>query len=200
VTTAGNIGNPAARIEIAAQGEVRAVALSEPMILSAAVSRDLTWSLVARASPDAGTIEVTELSARGVGLDLTGSGIFDPVQGALDGRVKLSIDDLQPFAGISGRPLEGALVLEATAQREEPDRLAMKFDGSISRLRTGVPVVDALGEGSVAITGSGQRDAAGVIRIERLMLSGPGYGLEASGHFDPATRYIAATLDANIPP
>jgi translocation and assembly module TamB len=100
---------------------------------------------------------------------------------------------------LSGRPLEGALTLEATAERQQqPDRIVVKFDGSINRLRTGVPVVDALGGGSVVITGAGQRDAVGIIHIERLMLGGAGGGLGASGHFDPATRQLAAMLDADI--
>jgi hypothetical protein len=98
---------------------------------------------------------------------------------------------------LSGRPLEGALKLEATAERQQqPDRIVVKFDGSIDRLRTGVPVVDALGGGSVAITGVAQRDTAGVFHIERLMLGGAGGSLEASGHFDPSTRQLVAARDA----
>jgi translocation and assembly module TamB len=197
--TVTSAGNAAARIDVAAQGQVRGVASSALETLSAAISRDLTWSLAARAAPDGSTIEVTGLSARGVGLDLAGSGVFDQGPGALDGRVRLSVEDLRPFAELSGHPLEGALTLEATAEpQQQPDRIVVKFDGSIDRLRTGVPVVDALGGGSVVITGAGQRDAAGIIHIERLMLGGAGGGLEASGHFDPATRQLAAMLDADI--
>jgi len=198
VTPTGDLGDPAARLDISGRGQARGVTLPEPDIMSAAVSRDLGWSLAATASPDGSAIELTELSAVGAGLDLAGAGIFDKARNMLNGRIRLSVDDLRPFAGMVGRPREGAVVLDATAQQQKADRVIVKLDGSITRLRSGVPAVDALGGEAIAITGSGQRDPAGVLQIERLHLTGAASSLEASGHFDPATRQFAATLDADI--
>lgn len=198
VTPTGNLGDPSARIDIAARGQVRGIAFPDPDILRATVSRDLYWSLGATAAPDGSAVELSELSAVGLGLDLAGVGVFDRVRDKLNGRIRLSVDDLRPFAGVVGRPLEGAATLDATAQQQMADRIAVQIDGSISRLRSGVPAIDALGGGAIAIAGSGHRDPAGVLEIDRLALTGAGTSLEASGHFDPATRQLAATLDADI--
>ena len=129
---------------------------------------------------------------------LTGDAVFDRTRDMFNGRIRLSVDDLRPLAGLAGRPLEGAVTLDATAQQQTADRIAVRIDGSISRLRSGVPAIDALGGEAIAITGSGKRDPAGVLEIDRLTLTGAGTSLEASGHFDPATRQLGATLDADI--
>jgi len=198
VTPTGNLGNPSARIDIAARGQVRGVSFPDPNILPAVASRDLSWSLAATAAPDGSAVELTELSAVGIGLDLAGAGVFDQARDMLNGRFRLSVDDLRPFAGVVGRPLEGAVTLDATAQQQMADRIAVQIDGSITRLRSGVPAIDALGGEAIAITGSGQRDPTGVLQIDRLALTGAGASFDASGHFDPATRQLAATLNADI--
>ena len=198
VTPTASIGDPAARLDIAARGSVRGVTSSGANVLTAAVGRDLSWSLAATAAPDGSAVVLTELSAHGVGVDLAGSGVLDQARGTLDGRIRLSVDDLRRFAGLTGHPIEGALTLDATARQRGPDPVAVQIDGSIVRLRTGVPVIDALAGEQVAITGSGRRDPSGVLRIERLTLSGGAANLVASGHFDPRSRQVAATLDAEI--
>jgi translocation and assembly module TamB len=114
MTSAGNLGDPAARVEIAAHGQLRGITLPDSTGLSSGVSRDLSWSFAAKAAPSFSTVELTEFSARGVGLDLAGSGIFDQAHGTLDGRVQLSVDDPRPFAGLSGRPIEGTVTLDAS--------------------------------------------------------------------------------------
>jgi translocation and assembly module TamB len=198
LTPSGILRDPASRIDIAARGMVRGVTSPDADFLAAAVNRDLNWSMAAKAAPDGSAIELSEISAHGVGVDLAGSGVFDQARTTLDGRIRLSVDDLRLFAGLAGRPRGGALLFDVTAQQREADRIAVQVDGSIVRLRTGIPAIDALGSDRVAIAGSGRRNPAGVLKVERLTLSGAGSTFEASGDFDPATRQIAATLDAEI--
>jgi translocation and assembly module TamB len=145
-----------------------------------------------------GAIALDSLSVELASGTLTGAGVFSQARDTLNGRIRLSVDDLRPFAGMVGRPLEGAVALDVTAQQQTADRIAVQVAGSITRLRSGVPAVDALGGEAITITGSGQRDPAGVLEIDRLTLTGAGASLEASGHFDPATRQLAAKLDADI--
>ena len=47
-----------------------------------------------------------------------------------------------------------------------------KIDGAVANLDTGVPAVNALAGRSVAIAGSAERDRGGVVRLDRLAVTG----------------------------
>ena len=198
VSSTGDLRDPSGRIDIAARGELRRIAVPDPALRAAMPDRDLAWSLAARATPDGGAIELTELAARGAGLDLTGNGVFDRAKRVLDGHVQLAIADLRPLGAVVGRPVEGAVTFAADAQQQSAGVIAVKLDGSIARLRSGIPAFDALSGGTVTIAAAGRQDAAGTVVVDRLSLAGAGVGVAGTGSFDPAHDRLVATLDAEI--
>src|SRR5204862_165020 len=116
----------------------------------------------------------------------------------LEGWLRLTVADLLPFTGMLGHPIEGELNLNATARQSSPDRVIATLDGSIEKLHSGIAALDALARGSVAIAGSAQRDADGVLRLDQLTMIGAGSHVAANGSFDTASQLLAATLDTEI--
>ena len=151
LTTTGPLGAPATRFDVDAIGRVTGVAKLADTALPAGLDRDFTWTLKATTVPGDRAIELTELSGRGGGVDFTGSGRLDPVKRLADGRLRFAVADLRPFSGLAGRPIAGAVSLAATAQQPEPNRIAVEIDGSLTRLRTGVPAADALAGDTVML-------------------------------------------------
>jgi translocation and assembly module TamB len=196
----GNPGEPTARIAITAGGRLRGLAMPEGAPRE--LGRDLDWSLAATGMPDGSAVELTEFTATGAGIEISGTGRMGRFGQELDGQLRLSVADLRPFAGLFGRPVEGALTLDATAQQPSPDHIVARIDGTLTRLKAGIPAVDALAGGSIAIAGAGQRDPGGVLRLDRLTLTGggpsAGASVAASGSYDPATQQLAATLDSEV--
>jgi translocation and assembly module TamB len=187
----------AARIEIAASGRLRGIAVPEGFPRE--FGRDLQWSLSARAAPDASAVEIIGLTARGAGIDLAGNGKTGRFGQDLDGKLRIAIGDIRPLTGVFGRQIEGAVTLDANVQHDSAGLIRATVDGSIGRLNSGVPIIDALAGSTIAITGSAERDGGGgTLRLDRLTLAGSGLSAAAAGSFDPGTGQLGATLDADI--
>ena len=116
----------------------------------------------------------------------------------LEGQLRLAVADLRPFTGMFGYPIEGELALNATARQSSPDQIVATLEGSIEKLHSGLPALDVLTGGSVAIAGLAQRDSSGVLRLDQLSMIGAGSHVAATGSFDPTTQQLAATLDTEI--
>ena len=148
--------------------------------------------------PDGSAAEVTDFTIRGAGINIAGAGKTGRFGQDLEGWLRLTVADLHPFTGMLGHPIEGELNLNATARQSSPDRVIATLDGSIEKLHSGIAALDALAGGSVAIAGSAQRDADGVLRLDQLTMIGAGSHVAANGSFDPASQQLAATLDTEI--
>ncbi|HEX3953057.1 MAG TPA: translocation/assembly module TamB domain-containing protein [Stellaceae bacterium] len=192
----GAPGEAATHITIAAHGQLRGVALPEATVRN--LGRNIDWSLQASAAPDGSTVDLTQLSAQGAGIDISGSGRLADAGRSLDGKMRVAIADLRPLTGIFGHPVQGALNLDATAEQKSPGQVTAKLDGSITNFDAGIPALDALAGRSVAITGAAQRNPDGVLVLDKLTLAGAGANIAASGHYDPAKHQVASTADAEI--
>ena len=158
--------DPAARLLIAADGELLGLALPEGVPRS--LGRDLRWSLSASAKPDFSLVELGDFTARGAGIDIAGSGRIAERGDAIDGKMRLVVAELGAFSGFVGHRIGGRLSLDVTAEQQGGDRVLAKIDGSVANLDTGVPAVNALAGRSVAIAGSAERDRGGIFRLDRL--------------------------------
>lgn len=198
VAMTGNPGDPAARVEIAAQGRIRGITTQGDVDLPSELGRNVDWSLTVSAARDGSMVELTRFAASGAGLEFSGSGHLRPGENELNGRVQLAIADLRPFTSVFGRPLDGALTLGVTAEQLGPDRTTAEIEGSVTGLRTGIPAIDALAGSSIAITASAQRNPSG-FAIDCLTVAGSGFSAEGTGQFERETRQLAATLNLGLP-
>jgi translocation and assembly module TamB len=192
----GDPADPASRMTVTAEGQFRGIAM--PAGAPPGIGRDVDWSLSAAARPDGGAVELTAFTARGAGIDIAGSGRAEQFGRVIEGRLRASIADLRPFTGMLGNPVAGALTLDAEARQQTPGHVVATIEGSITELAAGLPALDALVGGSLAISGAAQREAGGGYRIERLTITGAGASISAQGSYDPATSQLDARLDAQI--
>ena len=192
-------GDTAARIALTAAGRIEQLVMPEGVALPAELGRDIDWSIAATAARDIATVDLTEFSMHGAGVDLAGSGHLGEGGQATTGRLSLSIADLRPFAGIVGRAIAGAVKLTADAERQGAAGLQATLEGSATGLRTGVAAADALLGGRATLTGAARRDADGRLMVDRLALSGEAAAFSGAGNFSPASRHLDATLDLDLP-
>src|SRR5204863_530705 len=94
----GALDNPETPIELAAKGRILGLVAPEGVVVPPELGRDIDWSLAATAARDGHAIDLTSLSAEGVGVSLAGSGRTTDT-GAIEGRASLAIADLRPFSG-----------------------------------------------------------------------------------------------------
>ena len=197
-TPTGDISAPATRIDLAASGRVEGLMPPEGVAVPPELGRDLDWSLAATATRDGRNAELTRLSAEGIGVNLAGSGRLTDA-GAIEGRLGLNIADLRPFSGLAGHTLAGSLRLEANAEQEGAAGFKARLDGSATGLSTSIPAADALLGASPTITGRAQRDASGVLIVDRLDVTGAAVKLSVDASFDPAINNLTTALALDLP-
>ncbi|MBV8335261.1 MAG: translocation/assembly module TamB domain-containing protein [Alphaproteobacteria bacterium] len=198
-TPTGVLDNPDARIEFAASGRVEGLVAPEGVAVPAELGRNVDWSLAGDAARDGSAVDLTRLSAEGAGLALTGAGQLAGGGQTIEGNLRLSIADLRPFSGFVGHTLTGSVELAADATREGTSGFKARFQGSASKLRTGIAAADALVGDNVSLTGSLQRDSAGALVLDKLAVAGAGASLSGDGRFDPASSQLAAALSVELP-
>ncbi len=194
----GERGQPGTRIDLAAEGSVRGAIFPETLAVPPELNRDLDWSLKVRMAPEGGSFDITQIAVRGIGIDLAGSGRFGPGPQVSDGRLHLSVADLRPFATAFGQSIEGSLTLDGTQSGSSGNQV-VELQGSLGRLRVGVPAVDALTGGSVAISGAIEQSSQNAWTLHRFTVSGSGAKVTANGRFEPETRRLTAAIEAEIP-
>jgi translocation and assembly module TamB len=198
-TPTGVLDQPDAPIEFAAKGRIEGLISPEAVASPPELGRDIDWSLAAIAARDGSTIDLTNLSAEGVGLTLSAAGQLAQGGQVMDGSVHLSIADLRPFSGLVGNPLGGSIELAADAAREGTAGFKASLHGSTTRLRTGMAVGDALLGDSAMITGSLRRDPAGTLIVDKLAIVGAALNLSGDGRFDPPSNELVAALALELP-
>jgi translocation and assembly module TamB len=195
VSPTGNLSDPASRVQVAAQGDLRDVAL--PGQFPAALGRTVAWRLAASVAADGRSADLTRLAVTGAGLDVTGAGHL--AAGAMTGRLHLAVADLRPYTALLGHPVAGALALDARAAQPAGGEAKVRFDGRLTGLAAGVAGADALLGRTLSIAGMAQRSDAGLLVLDEMRLDGRGIAVEASGQYDPATQSLAAVLAATVP-
>ena len=108
--------DPAARLLIAADGELRGLALPDGVPRN--LGRDLRWSLSASAKPDFSLVELGDFTARGAGIDIAGTGRIAEDGDAIDGKMRLVVAELGAFSGLVGHRIGGRLSLDVTAEQQ----------------------------------------------------------------------------------
>ncbi|MBO0737523.1 MAG: translocation/assembly module TamB domain-containing protein, partial [Alphaproteobacteria bacterium] len=194
----GVLNDPHTRVDIRGQGRIIGLALPEQAAAASGLGQEISWSLAATTTRDGRAVDLTQLSARGAGVSLAGSGQLAPT-GAIEGRFNLSIADLRPFSSILGHPLDGSVELEASAAREGSAGFRAELDGSAKELKTGFAAADALLGGSATLAGSVRRDEAGVLSAHRLDVAGAAGKLTGDARFDPSSHSLAAALAFDLP-
>jgi translocation and assembly module TamB len=197
-TPTGAVENPETRIELAANGRIGGLVTPEGVVVPAELGRDLDWSLAGTAARDGRAIDLTQLSAQGLGAALSGTGRMTEA-GAIEGRAGLTIADLRPFSGFAGHPLIGSVELEANAERKGAAGFTATVAGSANGLQTGIAAADALLEGSATIAGAIERDDAAVLTINRLAVSGAAASLSGDARFAAATNDLSAEVAVDLP-
>jgi translocation and assembly module TamB len=197
-TPMGDISAPDTRIDVAASGRVEGLIPPEGVAVPPELGRDLDWSLAAAATRDGRNVELTRLSAAGIGVTLAGSGRLTDA-GAIEGSLGLTIADLRPFSGLAGHTLAGSLKLEANAEQEGAAGFKARLDGAAAGLLTGIPIADALLGASPTITGAARRDASGTLIVDRLDVTGAAVKLSGGTRFDPAANTVAGSLVLDLP-
>ncbi|HYZ42287.1 MAG TPA: hypothetical protein VE687_16945, partial [Stellaceae bacterium] len=195
----GALDNPDARIEFAAKGRVEGLAAPEGVTVPPELGRDIDFSLAGNAARDGSAVDLSRLSAEGVGLALTGAGKLAGGGQTIEGSVRLSVADLRPFSGFVGHPLAGSIELAADATREGTSGFQARLQGSASGLRTGIAAGDALLGNSVTLTGSLQRDPAGALIVDQLAVAGAAASLSGDARFDPAANRLNAVVALELP-
>jgi translocation and assembly module TamB len=198
-TPTGALDNPDARIEFAAEGRIEGVVTPEGVVVPLELGRDIQWSLAATAARDGSAVDLTRLSAEGVGLALTGAGQLIKGGQTVEGQLHLSIADLRPLSGLVGHPLAGSLEFAADAQRKGTAGFKAKLQGAAKGVRTGIAAGDALLGDSVTMTGATQRDPAGALIVDQLSIAGAAMNLSGDARFDPASSQLAASLALELP-
>src|SRR5215469_4482914 len=149
-TPRGALDNPDTRIDLAGAGRIIGLAAPEGIALPPEIGRDLDWSFAAAAARDGNVIDLTRLSAAGMGAVVDASGRMTEV-GAIEGNAALKVADLRPFSGVAGHRLAGSVEIEAKAERKGPAGFTATLSGAAQGLSTGVAAADALLGGAAAI-------------------------------------------------
>lgn len=198
-TPSGAIADPKTRFDILARGRIVGIAPPAGTTLPAALSRDIDWSLAAVAAPADGTLTVTRLTAKGAGIEFASRGQLARGGRSLIGQASLKIADLRPFSGLLGRPIGGAVTLDATAQRQGADGFTASLTGSARELRTGIAAVDAALGKTATLTASAERRSGSASVAGRIALAGVDATAEASGTFALDRQQLSATVKLDLP-
>jgi len=101
---------------------------------------------------------------------------------AAKGKATLKASDLSTLAPLAGRPLAGAVDLTSNFDLAyDLSRLSAEVAGDASGLKTGVPQVDALSGGSLALNGGVTRGADGSFAFRDLRVKGEHVRVTADG-------------------
>ena len=175
---AEDLDDPAKRsVTLAAEGLATGVAAEDPGMARALGSR---FDLFADAAmPPGGPIAVRQLQLSGSGLSIFSAGSF--ADWTYTGRNAVRVDDLAPFGAIAGRPLGGAVDLDANGSVSP---LSGGFDltlaGSATDVAIGEARADALMAGETTLGGRVARDGNG-IRAEGLRIGNAQFSLASDG-------------------
>jgi translocation and assembly module TamB len=193
------LDNPEARIKVAAQGGIEGLVTPEGVVVPAELGRDIDWSLDVVTARDGSAVNLTGLSAKGVGLTLTGAGQLAERGQSIEGGLRLSVTDLRPFSGLAGYPLAGSIDVEGNAAQQGTAGVKAKFHGSAKGLRTGIPAADAVLGDTASITGSMQRDQAGTLTADQVAIAAGAASLLGEARFDPASSQLRAAIALDVP-
>ena len=194
----GALDNPDARIEFAAKGRIEGLVTPEGVAVPPELDRDFDWSLAGNIARDGSSVDLSNVSAKGAGLALSGVGQLSEGGQTVEGHLRLSIADLRPLSGFAGQRLTGSVELAADAARESAGGFRASLQGAAKGLRTGIAAGDALLGDAASITGSFERDPAGTLIVEKLAIESAAASLSGNAKFDPASNQLAAALELEV--
>jgi translocation and assembly module TamB len=141
-------------------------------------------------------VELTEATATGAGLEVKAAGSL------ADSNIKVSAtiqsSDLALVGAAIGRPLGGSMSVDLAVTSGRGHTVGVKLSGTGDRLRTGMPVLDALLVGSVKLNGAGTRQRDGSYALSSLTLTTDRARLEGNGKLDPTSRALQGSIQADV--
>ena len=155
---------------------------------------------VQRLSWDAGTTvagAILQIDHAHFDADLAqadGHGRYGLEDGWLDVVASLDASDLGALSAFAGRPLAGSGHLETTVKGSFADRLAVTLQGRLDQLKLGVPAIEALLGGHVQTDIVAERQADGLLQIDRLSLAGENLQLTGTGRVVEGRAITRATV------
>lgn len=164
---AQNLDDPAHRnVTINVEGLATGVRHRDPAVSRALGDRIDLFADVAL--PPGGNIDVRQVQVTANGLSLFTIGTF--ANGVYTGRNAVRVADLSILAGVTGRPLDGAIDVRANGSVTPlSGGFDLTFEGGATDLALGNEKLDGLLAGQTAISGRAVRDEQG-IRTENLRI------------------------------
>jgi translocation and assembly module TamB len=172
----GSLADPATPIAVAANGRIEGLVIPQAAAVAHQLGAGIDWSFAATADRNASAIDVTRLSARGGGLDLTGSGHLAQAAHGMSGMVDLAGSATRMRTGIAA--VDALLGSKAT------------FSVAAGRDQAGAIAIDRLALNSAAAKLSGdahfdpasrQLTAALALDLPQLKPLGPALHTELAG-------------------
>lgn len=181
---------------LAIDGDLAATGLApSDAAVARAIGDRLTLALRGTATTK-GVIEVETLTAATPTQSVRYAGRLGSDE--LRGRLGLEAGSLAPFGGLAGRPLAGAVT--ATADLEgtpRASRYVAAIDGTVRGFSAGIPAVDGLFGGRIALAGGIRVEPTGGFVFDGLKLTGEAVSAEVSGPLLPDSADLAVT--ASLP-
>jgi translocation and assembly module TamB len=189
--TDGDLANPASRLDVSAEGRATSLALADAA-LAEALGETTKLSLRARVS-GGGDAEIGLAKIETGTAEASFTGRAGPA--ALDGRAMVSAPSLGRFAQLAGRSLRGALTLRADISgAPQEGRIEAKLNGGILSPGFGVPTLDGLLGGRLALSGKLDALPEGGFAFDQLALRGD----HIDALVDGAATRESAKLNAKI--
>lgn len=179
------------RITFNGDGVVSGIVASEPAV-QAALGDSIGLGLAGRWSEGA-PIELAEFRLAGDAISATLAG--DIADFVFEGTAALRTTSLEPFAGIAGRDLGGAVDLQATGTISPlSGGFDLTLDGTGTDLEVGEEALDAVLAGEVLLSGRLARTEAGV-EAENFRVTNPQLTIVADGSFASTAADFNFRLD-----
>jgi len=180
-------------IPVVLAGAIEGVDLGDPKV-NTLIGETIKLSAEADARKD-GTVTIKTSAVHAAEFVLSYAGTVSG-SGA-DGRVSLFAEDLTRISDQAGQPLSGKVDIAAEGEVAFSGApIALRLDGRIDDLKSGIAVVDGLLGGQTTLAGGIARNEEGLLLIDKLKIAGTGMTVNASGTLTPEEAGI--DLDASL--
>ncbi len=189
----GDLSDPAARLDLEAEGQASGLALSDAALAEAlgdAASLSLRARVDGAGQADVGLAKIATSAGAA-----TWSGRIGPT--SIAGRAHVEAPDLRRFARLAGRELRGALTFGADLSGAPSEgHVAAKLEGAIGSPGLGVAAVDALLGRRLTLSGMAATQPGGGFAFEKLAVSGDYVSALVDGRATPEKAQIDAKITA----
>lgn len=185
--TAQNLSDPGARsVTFIASGRAEGLTSSAPALADALGATPSFTVEGAWASGQPLRLDRAEVSTAGLDAAFAGT-----VADGLSGTYRLRADDLGAFRALVGRPLGGAVAIEAEGTVGFDGLFELAVDGTARNLEVGIPAVDRLLAGETTLSGGVARGEE-EIAFQEFRIASPEFSVTADGVVSPTRADLTA--------